>query len=47
MLFLCIDFYTCVLLFTIFPYNELDQPLHWHGKLKSCVVSQLFSRFLT
>ena len=30
---LCTDLYTYLLFLTIFPYNEIDRPLHCHGKV--------------
>ena len=43
---LCTDFYTYLLFLTNFPYNEIDRPLHCHGKV-IVFVSHLFSRTLT
>ncbi len=43
---LCTDLYTYLLFLTIFPYNEIDQPLHCHGKV-IVLFFQLFYRTLT
>jgi hypothetical protein len=43
---LCTDLYAYLLFLTNFPYNEIDRPLHCHGKV-IVFVSHLFSRTLT
>ena len=43
---LCTDFYTYFFLLMYFPNNEIDRPLHCHGKV-IVFVSHLFSRTLT
>ena len=30
---LCTDLYTYLLFLMYFPYNEIDRPLHCHGKV--------------